>query len=446
MKHNCIVLILLFIINLCVGWESYELDLFDLVEELNTNFYQFIGVEPTSEVSDIKRAYRKLSLQWHPDKSNEADAEIKFRHLVSVYEVLKDDIKRKRYDRILTEGLPKWNTPVYYYRRVRKLHVWEMFLLLSVILTIGHYFVLWAIYFEKRLTMDERLVDMRKRLEKKMKKTTKQKDINQDMIDEELSKMVPILPKPVWRDILPVQFIKYFFIQNKCFLPAIIQLCNRKQTINIDDNDELKIEPQPRSPKIIIDDIVPEMASSQNKPVHSYNIESQNDLSNYVPLSSTANDNLPWTDEEKMLLCKSVARYPGGTPNRWEKISEMVGRNVNQVVEMAKHIKTNVTNVSTTGQNRTLPSSTLIADEIITEREDDDTSDDTSRSRKTAAKVDQEWSQTDQRLLECALKQIPKEINDRWGKIAECVPGKTKDDCLARYKVIVQMVKAKKTS
>jgi hypothetical protein len=41
-------------------WENYELDLFDLVEELgvNTNFYDFITVEKTAELPEIKKAYR----------------------------------------------------------------------------------------------------------------------------------------------------------------------------------------------------------------------------------------------------------------------------------------------------------------------------------------------------------------------------------------------------
>lgn len=47
-------------INSIITWESYELDLFDLVEELgvNTNFYDFINVGQTAELSEIKKAYR----------------------------------------------------------------------------------------------------------------------------------------------------------------------------------------------------------------------------------------------------------------------------------------------------------------------------------------------------------------------------------------------------
>ncbi len=96
---------------------------------------------------------RKLSLLWHPDKSDDPNAEQKFRHLVAVYEILKDEQRRTRYDRILIEGLPKWNQPIYYYRRAKKLRFWEILTILTFIITIGHYLVLWAMYFESSLTM-----------------------------------------------------------------------------------------------------------------------------------------------------------------------------------------------------------------------------------------------------------------------------------------------------
>lgn len=55
------------------------------------------------------------------------------------------------------------------------------------------------------------------------------------------------------------------------------------------------------------------------------------------------------------------------------------------------------------------------------------------------------WSQDQQKLLEVAIVKYPKTIaGDRWQKIANTVPGKTKDECLARYKYLVQKVKDQK--
>lgn len=56
-----------------------------------------------------------------------------------------------RYDDILVNGLPDWRQPVFYYRRVRKMSNAELAFLLFLILTVGHYAVLWSIYLEKQL-------------------------------------------------------------------------------------------------------------------------------------------------------------------------------------------------------------------------------------------------------------------------------------------------------
>ena len=58
-----------------------------------------------------------------------------------------------RYNEVLVSGLPDWRQPVFYYRRVRKLGLLELFGLLTIILTVGHGLVIWAIYLEKRFEM-----------------------------------------------------------------------------------------------------------------------------------------------------------------------------------------------------------------------------------------------------------------------------------------------------
>ena len=67
--------------------------------------------------------------------------------------MLKDDQRRARYDRILVEGLPKWNQPMFYFRRAKKLRFWEIVTILTFIMTIGYYLVLWAMYFELIIAM-----------------------------------------------------------------------------------------------------------------------------------------------------------------------------------------------------------------------------------------------------------------------------------------------------
>jgi len=62
--------------------------------------YDVLGVAPESSQDDIKKAYRKAALKWHPDKhtDDKEDAERKFKEVCAAYEVLSDESKRKLYD------------------------------------------------------------------------------------------------------------------------------------------------------------------------------------------------------------------------------------------------------------------------------------------------------------------------------------------------------------
>ncbi len=61
-------------------------------------------------------------------------------------------------------------------------------------------------------------------------------------------------------------------------------------------------------------------------------------------------------------------------------------------------------------------------------------------------KAVQDWTVQDQRALEKALQTFPSSLTDRWDKIAAAVPGKTKKDCIQRYKFICAKIKQKKST
>ena len=117
------------------AWDTDEMDIFDLVEEVNKNFYEVMGLEQTATTKDVRSAYKKLALQLHPDKNDAPDADVQFRQLAAIYEVLKDKEKRAMYDKVLVEGLPNWRNPVFYFRRMRKIGLAEGLLYLIVIAT-----------------------------------------------------------------------------------------------------------------------------------------------------------------------------------------------------------------------------------------------------------------------------------------------------------------------
>jgi len=71
------------------------------------DYYEVLGVSRTAAVEEIKSAYRKAALKWHPDRNpeNKADAEVKFRECTEAYSALSDPQKRQLYDTYGHAGL-----------------------------------------------------------------------------------------------------------------------------------------------------------------------------------------------------------------------------------------------------------------------------------------------------------------------------------------------------
>ena len=63
------------------------------------DYYKILGVDKKASQDDIKKAFRKLSVKWHPDRNNGSkEAEAKFKEIAEAYEVLGDEAKRKEYE------------------------------------------------------------------------------------------------------------------------------------------------------------------------------------------------------------------------------------------------------------------------------------------------------------------------------------------------------------
>ena len=76
------------------------------MNEQKEDYYQLLGVEKGAGASDIKRAYRKQAMKYHPDKNpGDKKAEEKFKAVSEAYEVLSDQEKRQIYDQFGHEGL-----------------------------------------------------------------------------------------------------------------------------------------------------------------------------------------------------------------------------------------------------------------------------------------------------------------------------------------------------
>lgn len=63
------------------------------------DYYQILNISQTAVLADIKKAYRSLSLKWHPDKNPNKDSTSIMQDINEAYSILKDSVKRQRYDK-----------------------------------------------------------------------------------------------------------------------------------------------------------------------------------------------------------------------------------------------------------------------------------------------------------------------------------------------------------
>src|ERR1700704_4273078 len=77
---------------------------------IKRDYYEVLGVSRTASAEELKRAYRKLALQFHPDRNpNDPQSEARFKEVNEAYEILSDQAKRQRYDSFGhagTQGMP----------------------------------------------------------------------------------------------------------------------------------------------------------------------------------------------------------------------------------------------------------------------------------------------------------------------------------------------------
>ncbi|KAI0347267.1 DnaJ-domain-containing protein [Trametopsis cervina] len=114
------------LVTAVVAWTKEDHEIFDLVSALEasegkgTTFYSWLDVPSTASSTDISKAYRKKSIQLHPDKNpGVKGAHERFSRLGVIVKILRDKEGRERYDFFYKNGVPKWRGTGYYYSRFR---------------------------------------------------------------------------------------------------------------------------------------------------------------------------------------------------------------------------------------------------------------------------------------------------------------------------------------
>src|SRR5258706_14953165 len=92
------------------------------------DYYEILSVERTADGEEIKRAYRRLALKYHPDRNtSDPEAEARFKEAAEAYEVLSDPPKRQRYDQFGHEGLRGHGAAAHDFSRMDVADIFSMF-------------------------------------------------------------------------------------------------------------------------------------------------------------------------------------------------------------------------------------------------------------------------------------------------------------------------------
>ncbi|GIY60548.1 dnaJ homolog subfamily C member 1 [Caerostris darwini] len=445
-------------------WTTEDLELFDLVESTPRNFYDILGVDEKASASDIRKAYRKISTLLHPDKNKSPNAEEEFRQVAAVADVLKNDERRKTYDLILKMGLPDWRAPIYYYRRVRNMGLFELAIFLFCLATIGQYIIAWVAYWEKKYEIEEVVVSRLRKKAKHQRKGINAKHEEEMMISEAMS----ILQKPRCQDLFPLRLfylVIYLIKSFPSYLSSIKNYFALRKTAAVEEETEKVFVPRTRTRKIVGKPKIPEYTDVSS------NIPSSNEspiLSNGIHNKENGIDkpNKKWdvenlTEQQILEFKKAQKKFPVGTLQQWEKVASHLGCTVSEVTAMVKQMKNNKFSkaVSLSLQGVTGTEKENFGSELYEEKDANDKAagdylkengikeihqNGTLASNGVNGHCEKYWKQEEQRSLEEALLKFPKDTQGRWEKISDFVSTKTKEECVERYKILVQQIKKKK--
>uniref|UniRef100_A0A8I6G953 DnaJ homolog subfamily C member 2 n=1 Tax=Rattus norvegicus TaxID=10116 RepID=A0A8I6G953_RAT len=147
-----------------------------------------------------------------------------------------------------------------------------------------------------------------------------------------------------------------------------------------------------------------------------------------------------WSEDDLQLLIKAVNLFPAGTNSRWEVIANYMNiHSSSGVKRTAKDVIGKAKSLQKLDPHQKDDINKKAFDKFKKEHGVAPQADSAAPSERFEGPcIDSiPWTTEEQKLLEQALKTYPVNTPERWEKIAEAVPGRTKKDCMRRYKVVV---------
>jgi DnaJ homolog subfamily C member 2 len=542
----------------------------DIIFSGKDNYYAILGIEElfmNATTDDIRRAYKKLALVYHPDKNkenislendNSADdskmqeltdpeslqniemsklteeektkIEInrKWLKIKEAYETLLDDEKKKKYDSTFQfddvipdddedydeksffssfgpvflknsiwskkKPIPKlgdMNTPL---ERVKQFYrFWLNFQTWRDFSVEGEYNLDEAsCRYEKRQMLKEnkkmkssqlkeekaRLIklanmaykhDPRIKMEEEKIRAEKEK-IRQERIlqkqkeKEEEEERIRLLKKQQEENLKRQQ--EMIIKEKKDTLESVINLAGELGiTLSSEDKFQIELNGKTDTCKTVLNEVLAKEDKKDKITVYKnmtksfFGVKFTDD----VEKSNSGNTNSLWKKEEIHALQKAVKKYPPGLRDRWDKIGEIVKtKSTNQIIQMTHYLTTNPSikidedvdlNQILSGKKSEKKVVEKPKVEKVEKVEQDkntivipQTQSKDSATASTASKPEEEnWSEEQQKALEGALKKFPSSLpaNERWTNIAGEVQGKTKKQCVDRYKYLSSLIKKK---
>ncbi|KAF7228896.1 dnaJ homolog subfamily C member 2 [Nothobranchius furzeri] len=232
-------------------------------------------------------------------------------------------------------------------------------------------------------------------------------------------------------------------------MEEVEKLCDRLELTSLQSLNEILTSGSKEESKAAVEKQVQEVNALLQKEKEA-EVQARQAARNAEHASGGGGGGKGWNEDDLQLLIKAVNLFPAGTNARWEVIANYMNlhstsglkRTAKDVINKAKNLqkldplqKDEINKKAFEKfkkEHTSVPPS--IDNALPSERFDASSGEGNANP----------WTTEEQKLLEQALKTYPVSTPERWEKIAAAVPGRTKKDCMKRYKELVEMVKAKK--